>query len=181
MERMISDEEKIRRAIEISQRRNRTYSADRTEKININKKKDYRLFKRMILQILICLLIYCIFYLISTTNYVFSEDVIKKTTSILNYDINFYNLYEKGKNEIKRLLRVNDEKQENTSSENKMIENNIINSETNVAKAANAISQMEQDALTAKELCNFSVPLKGTITSKYRRERSDIKSNVCRP
>lgn len=183
LERMLSDEEKIRRAIEISQRRSQHYSLQRTAKVNVNQKKDYKLFKRMLLQILICLLIYCIFYLITTTNYIFSEDVIEKTSSILNYDINFHTLYEKGKKEIKSLLKLDGENQETTSLENttqnELIENNMINGEGNTVNAVNAISQMEQDAITVKKLCDFEIPLKGTITSGFRRERSNIKCDVC--
>ena len=61
MERTISDEEKIRRAIEISQRRNQNYYSRETARVNVNSKKNYKLFKKMILQIIICLLIYFIF------------------------------------------------------------------------------------------------------------------------
>ena len=79
MERILSDEEKIRRAIEILQRRNNNNNykpTTTTQNINLKEKKDYKLFKKMIIQIVICLLIYLIFYLISSTNYVFSSDVI---------------------------------------------------------------------------------------------------------
>ncbi len=169
---MISDEEKIRRAIEISQRRNQNYSSQRTAKVNIKQKKDYQLFKRMILQILICLLIYCIFYLITTTNYIFSDGVIQKTSAILNYDINFYELYEKGKNEVKSLIKIDKKKQDSDYSEgisqNEVTENNVISSQENTAKLPNAISQMEQDAITVKKICDFEIPLKGTISSKFR-------------
>lgn len=93
MERIISDEEKIRRAIEISQRRNKMSHARDMARVNVNNKKDYKLFKKMILQIIICLLIYLVFHLITTTNYAFSEEIIKNTNTILNYDMNFEKLY----------------------------------------------------------------------------------------
>ena len=51
MERIFSDEEKLRRAIEISQRRNGYYNSNMSStRVNVNDKKDYRLFKKMILQ-----------------------------------------------------------------------------------------------------------------------------------
>lgn len=180
---MLSDDEKIKRAIEISQRRNQHYSLQKITKVDVNQKKDYKLFKRMILQIVICLLLYCIFYLINTTNYIFSEDVIEKTSSILNYDINFYELYENGKNQIKSLFKIEDKNQKSSSLqntiENEVIENNIINSEMNTAKAVNSISQMEYDAITVKEICDFEIPLIGTVTSEYRGKRSNVNCNVC--
>ena len=94
MERLMSDEEKIRRAIEISQRRNQNNYSRETTRVNVNDKKEYKLFKKMILQIIICLLIYIIFHLISTTNYAFSDEVIKSTNNILNYDINLESIYQ---------------------------------------------------------------------------------------
>ena len=54
MERLMSDEEKIRRAIEISQRRNQNNYSRETTRVNVNDKKEYKLFKKMILQIIIC-------------------------------------------------------------------------------------------------------------------------------
>ena len=46
MERIFSDEEKLRRAIEISQRRNTNYYKPSTTRVNVNTKKDYGLFKK---------------------------------------------------------------------------------------------------------------------------------------
>ena len=43
----------------------------------------------MMMQLVICAVIYIIFYLIKNTNYIFSDDVIKKTKEFLSYDINF--------------------------------------------------------------------------------------------
>ena len=116
MERALSDEEKIRKAIEISQRRNRNYEYQRTAKVNVTNKKDYKLFKRMILQIIICLLIYAIFYMITTTNYIFSESVINQTSSILNYDINFNDLYKRGKEYIKGIINNKNSSNETVSN-----------------------------------------------------------------
>ena len=55
LERTLSDEEKIRKAIEISQRRNNNRRASYQE-VSIpssNSKKEYKLFKRMIMQVMI--------------------------------------------------------------------------------------------------------------------------------
>ena len=93
MERTLSDEEKLRRAIEISQRRNDSYYNIVNSRTNVEEKKDFKLFKKMILQIIVCMLIYMIFYLITTKNYIFSAGVINKTKEILNYDINISTIY----------------------------------------------------------------------------------------
>lgn len=184
MERTLSDEEKIRKAIEISQRRNNNRRASYQE-VSIpssNSKKEYKLFKRMIMQVMICALIYLIFYLITTTNYVFSEDVINKTNSILNYDIEFYNIYKQGINKIKGFVSEfnsknggNVEANEIKSEDNNEIKESenaeIKNNETLVS----SISQMEKDAEDVKKICNFQKPLSGKITSEFG-EREVISS-----
>ena len=46
----------------------------------------------MLMQLVICAVVYIIFYLIKNTNYIFSDDVINKTKELLSYDINFGNI-----------------------------------------------------------------------------------------
>lgn len=194
MERVVSDEEKIRRAIEISQRRNNNYYRTESARVNVSDKKDYKLFKKMILQIIICLLIYAIFYLISSTNYIFSEQVIKSTDEILSYDINFQEIYNNfmtfinsvtsenqpaseenqilQTNNIVYTMQVNNE----TIIENN-VENNVINNTTEKDKQeeeneskkeiSKEKTQMELDAEKVKELCKFKKPLSGTVTSEF--------------
>lgn len=184
MERTLSDEEKIRKAIEISQRRNNNRRASYQE-VSIpssNSKKEYKLFKRMIMQVMICALIYLIFYLITTTNYVFSEDVINKTNSILNYDIEFYNIYKQGINKIKGFVSEFNSKNGGNveANEIKSEDNNEIkeseNTETkNNETLVSSISQMEKDAEDVKKICDFQKPLSGKITSEFG-EREVISS-----
>lgn len=200
MERIISDEERMRRALEILERRNSNSYTGNTARVNINNKekskKEFRLFKRMILQIIICLLIYVIFYLITTTNYVFSEPIIKNTTEILNYDINVNKLYNDIKNYIdSKIILPIENKDNNVQNEavNSLIEmeNTIKVNETiiganevkeNNSETKEEISeskqeddeeepkektQMEQDADKVKELCEFEKPLNGRVTSEF--------------
>ena len=96
MERTLSPEERIKRAEEIYYRRRVNNRGIRvpTSTVNVgNNKPEYNLFKKMVLQILICFVIYAIFYLIQNTNYIFSENVLKKTKEFLTTDINFNNIY----------------------------------------------------------------------------------------
>ncbi len=95
MERIISQEERIRRAEEIYQRRrmgNESGVRVSSSSVNSNRPK-VSLFKKMALQLAICSVIYIIFYLIKNSNYIFSEDVISKTKELLSHDINFGNVY----------------------------------------------------------------------------------------
>lgn len=102
MEKTISQEERIRRAEEIYQRRKMaTGSGIRVSSSSVNKNKPkISLFKKMALQLAICAVIYIIFYLIKNTNYIFSNDVINKTKELLSYDINFGNVYSQASNFI---------------------------------------------------------------------------------
>lgn len=94
LERAISSEERIRRAEEIyNRRRMQTGVRVPTSRVNTSTKDKYKLYKKLMLQIAICFVIYFIFYLIKNSNYIFSEDFINKTRELLSYDINFGNIY----------------------------------------------------------------------------------------
>lgn len=95
----MSTEERIRRAEEVYQNRRRNQiegirMSSRT--VNSRTKVDYFLVKKMLLQILICLLVYIIFYLISHTEYFFSQEVLEKTKQILSQDLNWEQIYQSG-------------------------------------------------------------------------------------
>lgn len=85
-------EEKIRRAEEIYARRN-GYASRNVATVNVSKGKKFSLYKKMIIQIGICLTIYFVFYLVQNSNYVFSQDVINKTKEILSYDIDINGMW----------------------------------------------------------------------------------------
>ena len=94
MERTLSSEERIRRAEKIYQRRKMQGGVRvSTNSVNSKNQPEYRLFKKLVLQIAICLLTYFIFYLIQNSNYIFSENVINKTRDFLSYDINFESMF----------------------------------------------------------------------------------------
>lgn len=183
MERTIlSEEDKIKRAIEISQRRNNnTY----TQRIPVgkenNKKIEINLFKRMIIQAIICALIYTIFYLINTTNYIFSEEFIKKSNNILNYDLNINQIINNSREYINELIqKYNSYTAENTiesiektaSHSSKKISDKILN---NTESKIKELSQMEIDAEEVKKKCEFIKPIDGRITSEFGERESTSK------
>lgn len=140
MERAISPEERIKRAEEIYNRR-KMQSGIRVSTSNVNTKSkvEYSLFKKLVLQILICLVIYFIFYLIRNSNYIFSEDVINKTKNFLSYDINFQQVYVELENyynnNIKTILKSNNN--ESNIEENNIEENLEKSNEENVQGSLN--------------------------------------------
>lgn len=183
MERTMSPEERIRRAEEIYYRR-KSQKLDRNS-IRIRNEEEVNsiIVKKMILQIIICIVIYSIFYMIQNTDYIFSEDVINKTKEILVYDINIQNLYNKSKEYINSFIsnvkqEENEENQENdqTENENDDIEGNDSETENvsegniggeEVANTEENLTEMERDAKDIIATKSLIIPLKGTITSKY--------------
>ena len=181
MERTISVEEKIKRAEEIYARRHEG-TQRQTATVNLNsKKKDIKLLKKMIIQIVISLLIYFMIYTIYQSNYIFSEDFINKANEILSYDINFSEMYEKIKGYAQQIInKENNIEDINTedaiggaeeAKEDTVIENNIESSEDIQANEENINTQPqtqeEQDIINIKNTTTFIKPVQGTISSKF--------------
>lgn len=192
MERTLSPEERIKRAEEIYYRRRVNNRGIRvpTSTVNVgNNKPEYNLFKKMVLQILICFVIYAIFYLIQNTNYIFSENVLKKTKEFLTTDINFNNIYNSVVNYINNnkdywngLWDNNETKNNEQTSAN----NESVNNEENVGMGGEKDnsnskdiekSQMEIDGEYIKSKYEPIIPVSGTVTSRYgTREPTEIIS-----
>lgn len=198
MERTISQEERIRRAEEIYNRR-KIANGIRVSSGNVNRseKKKLSLFKKMLMQLAICAVIYIIFYLIKNTNYIFSDDVINKTKEFLAYDINFGNIQKQvtefiNNNKDKwgflglgeeqtNSVATNDIQNNNNTDVNSIVENEVsdANSVGGIGGAVtNEIveepekepekkSQYELDVEYLKEKYSFIIPVKGTVTSRY--------------
>ena len=164
MERVLSTEDKIRRAEEIYNRRKTNQRMNGTTKVNIREKKDIKLLKKMIVQILICLTIYLLFYIVKNNNYIFSEDLINKTKEILSYDVNIQELYINAIEKIKAKSNITE--QEKNEKQN-MEEENTELEEKNADNNNQELSQMEQDVINIKKSISFIKPIEGTVTSKF--------------
>lgn len=176
-----------------------------TSNVNRPEKKKISLFKKMMMQLAICAVIYIIFYLIKNTNYIFSDDVIKKTKEFLSYDINFGVIQEQissfidsnkdkfnffGITDNESVNEVTNEVQANTTNE--VQTNNITNEITNtiggIGGASNnevietktdgeEKSQAELDIEYIKANYSFKLPVTGTVTSRYgEREETEVVS-----
>lgn len=251
MEKTISPEERIRRAEEIYYRRRENNHSVRMSSSQVKEGRETRrisLYKKMVIQILTCILIYLVFSLIKEANYIFSADVMNKTKEFLSTDINFEVIAGK----VGQFFQDNQDKwdalgswlkedgnqtenQENTNQENQQNENQntenaqtsnneqqnaqvgnkqegnnqaentrqenktenkttneaknntnqtgiggASNNETTVTTSASGSSsktQMQKDAEYIKENFKLSLPLKGTVTSRYgKREATEIVS-----
>lgn len=209
MERTISVEEKIRRAEEIYERRKQENQAGSRQiaTVNVREKKDIKLLKKMLIQILVCVCIYLLIYALQNSDYVFSKDFINKINELITYDTNFVQIYENLKGWINNLNtpetnvesvteqsggiggaseenESQDSNQENLEDKNLENTNSGNNNQENVitdnlenTNAEQNLSQAEQDVMNIKNTTTFIKPVDGVVSSKYG-QRDTATGNV---
>ena len=181
MERTMSVEEKIRRAEEIYERRKRGVERP-IATVNISEdKKDVKLLKKMIIQILVCVSIYLVIYTIQNSEYVFSKDFINKVNEVLSYDTNFVEIYNNIKNGLQNIFQKNIENTSEEGKEENVIDqtaiggaegDTVVNEETventeNAEEKPEELTQAEQDIINIKNTTSFIKPVEGVITSPF--------------
>ena len=182
MERVISVEEKIRRAEERYERKRQSENKP-VAKVTVNDKKDIKLLKKMLIQILVCVAIYLIIYAVYNNKYVFSEDFINKANEILSYDTNFIGLYNDAKSVVEKIVNKNEDvpPEESIGGANEnTIENEVTTEEGNQTventnqneEDASNLSQEDQDIINIKNTSSFIKPVQGTISSKFGQRDS---------
>ena len=117
MEKIISSDERIRRAQEIYyKRRNQNLNtrSNYTYKEKKNK-KDFTLFKKLVIQIIVCLIIYIAVYVVKNSNYIFSEQFLEKANEVLSYDIDLEKYY----NQMLNFFNSSENIQEETNIEDR--------------------------------------------------------------
>ena len=183
MERIISEQDRIRRAEEIANRRRGTISA-RSINISTEKKKMPYLTK-VFIQTIVSMCIFGLAYFLNQN----SPQVIENVKPILAQDINFEELYNRG-NEFFTKLNEEDNNGEKSNSEENNVEENIAGEEKQVTNdqvnetagiggsdEEVILSQDEQDVAYIKANVSLIVPTTGTVTSGYgTREATDIIS-----
>lgn len=184
MERAVSQEERIRRAEEIYSRRkyetkNGYYAANNRNKVYSDKTIiKSRIIRKMLVQILICTVIYFMIYTMKNVNQIFSAEMLNKAKEILSYDISVQSLYEKSKEylngteeKINQKLDSKKEKDQNvtTIEENDAVENTTQEAVGGAEEIApvEEKSQEEIDIEYVKQNADIIWPLRGTITSKF--------------
>ena len=151
LERTLSQEERIRRAEEIYYRRKLNNSDVRMPSSQVRdktEKRQFSLYRKMAIQILLCVLIYLVFSLIKEANYLFSENVINKTKEFLSHDINFEvissSVNELWQNNKDKLNIITNNEQTNTETVNSELNNEESEKNTNVQNIENTESNNEQ-------------------------------------
>ena len=182
MERTMTVEERIRRAEEIYERRKRneglTVVHEEKNKKEKNEKKDIKLLKKMMIQLMVCICIYLVIYTIQNNQYIFSEDFINKVNEIISYDIDFKKLYEDTKNYVMGIFNKENQNENQETDEANVTENTEMNNGIGGAVEESAegteqveenqnLSQEEQDILDVKNTTSFIKPIEGTISSVY--------------
>lgn len=173
MERVMTVEEKIRRAEEIYQRRKQGEVRPVAKVTVNNNKKDIKLLKKMVIQILICIAIYFVVYALQNNQSVFSEDFINKANEILSYDTNFVELYEMIKSHAMSFM-TQEEKEEQIEQPKESEMNEEIMNEA-IGGAAEPVEEAKMENLTEEEqmiqnvknTTSFVKPIEGVISSRY--------------
>lgn len=190
IERALSQEEKIRRAEEIyNRRRNQNGRREEYATLNLGEKREYGLFKRMTLQIIVCLMLYLAFCAVQNSNVIFSEQVLNKTREIMSYDININQIRDVALDYINKLKNIGviipvenqetgeQKKEENINNQEQsqelqgLLEQSaqiVLEQETLYKEEASSISQIEEDADYIKQNYSFIRPIEGgTISSRF--------------
>ena len=182
MERIMTVEERIRRAEERYEQKKRNEGMGiSTVKKEVEKdKKDLKLLKKMVIQLIICTLIYLVVYTIQNNEYIFSQDFINKVNEIISYDINFKNIYEQIKEKMKNSSENKDNGENSDSNQennlNEENQNGIGGAQENIEEKKEEneqsnqnenLSEEEQEILKIKNTANFIKPIDGTISSSY--------------
>lgn len=199
MERTLTTEERIRRAEEIYERRRQGNTRPiATVSVNDNEKKDIKLIKKMLIQIVVCVAIYLVIYAIQNNEYVFSKDFTNKVNEILSYDANFEEIYNNIKNKIKVLIPTLDKDENNQEQNNEEqtnqeqtddgqnessdaeinMENAIGGSDeaVQVVEESRELTPEEQEIEKIKNTTNFIKPVEGVVSSGFGQRESTTKS-----
>ena len=190
LERTISSEERIRRAEEIYNRR-KIANGVRVAGDSVNRveTKKLSLFKKMFFQLVICAMIYVIFYLIKNGNYIFSQDVINKTKEFLSYDINFGQLQNQvslflnenkfwGENEEGATSNVNEVTVNSMTEENVENTNTAIDSNNEVDASSKQDNKESDDNANKQENTNSVGGIGGAVTNEIIEDNDEEKSDT---
>ena len=167
MEKILSDDEKIRRAEEIYFRRN---NQNTNKKNNTNNKKGYlknKFFLHLLIMFNIAILVFCI----QNREFIFTKQFLDQ--------LNEYNVSISSSitNYLKKILS-NDIKDETTGNIVENEDNNIeeINETTNnesEKENSSVLNEMDTDVKNLKDIYSFINPIDGVITSRYGIRESE--------
>lgn len=187
MERVLSQDERIRRAEEIYARR-KMNETRKSATVQVEAQKPNNLTKKLVKQFIICLLIYICFYMAKNVPNLIPQEVMNKITDTLEYDINVQELYENFKGIYKK--ENQDENVENKEEEqlpqetlsatdsdgesNEVAQKEEKSEETQEEENTEGLTQMEIDVQYIKKNYSLIKPLEGEITSRFGPRNPEV-------
>lgn len=182
MEKMSTLEERIKRAEEIYNRRNREFDLKRNDRIITKKEttKSKKGLKKILNQIAMCSLIYLGVYMVQNNEYMFSEEFLIKANEILSYNIEFNKVYEDIKEKIIGEKDKQEEQQEQQQEQQEEKEENKVEG-IGGAEYNQENEQIEEniEEKESNESVSYILPLESQVTSRFglRDTNANIPSN----
>ncbi len=165
MERVLSQDERIRRAEEIYAKRKMQIQSRTSATVNVeDNNNSNKLTKKLITQFIICVILYIAFYALKSSPDLLSQDIMYKISDVLEYDINIQELY---KNINAYVNSKTENKQEKTEEIKETEQNeNIENSNEDDEKKLDDIQNNEmQEAESNVEQNEETGLIEGTLSA----------------
>ena len=175
MEKIMNSDERIRRAEEIYYRRRNQNLGSSYRKSHIygKEKKRNRPLRKLIMQIIFCMIIYVSILVVKNCDYIFTQEFLNSVKNVLNYNVELEKYYNKASDffngtDVEKNEETTDNTVVNETQTNSQETENIggANEEKQAEEVQN-LSQMEIDANNIKGTYNLIKPLEGTITSRF--------------
>ena len=149
------------------------------------------MINKMIIQMIVCVIIYTCIYMLQYSNYLFSKDMVEKTKEVLSYDISIENLYNKSNEFFSNLQKkfnwgVNNEQNDNVNVEaqdQNTEETNIENSNAESSEANNENvdnSEISQNDASTEVTNNDTTQLAvgGVDETQQEEEKSQEEQDI---
>lgn len=180
MEKLLSEDEKIRRAEEIYYKR-KNGDINSYYKHNENKiKTRAKPIKKMLDIIIICLFLYTILYAVQNRNYIFTQEFLASVNKVFCVDLKekVVQIGEILSQVNKRNHSIEEVQQQNSNIENSISTNTVLENSQNentefieatlsITEDISSINQMELDAVYIRENYGIIKPIDGLKTSEF--------------
>lgn len=181
MEKILNDEEKIRRAEEIYYRRNNQAYPVRKKEDKKIKNVKYRMLLNLLIMFNLAVIVFCI----QNKDFIFTKEFIEKmdeynnnaTGKILNVFGSFFEEDEENNNNVINNIEnilITDGNQNIIESQNVINENN--NTKNDFENTISSINEMEMDISNLKAAYKFINPLQGTVSSGFGARQSKYQN-----
>lgn len=181
MEKILNDEEKIRRAEEIYYRRNNQAYPVRKKEDKKIKNVKYRMLLNLLIMFNLAVIVFCI----QNKDFIFTKEFIEKmdeynnnaTGKILNVFGSFFEEDEENNNNVINNIEnilITDGNQNIIESQNVINENNTTKND--FENTISSINEMEMDISNLKAAYKFINPLQGTVSSGFGARQSKYQN-----